>query len=132
MDSPHGEVSSGVHGGVSRHHHRARTRQARLYSVPMIRHTVAFTLVHAPDSAAEQDFLNEAPALLRAIDGVQDFTVSRQVGRKSDYRFQFAMTFADEATYAAYDAHPDHQHFVATRWQHEVSAFEELDFIAYP
>ena len=98
----------------------------------MIRHTVSFTLVHAPGSTAEQDFLTQAPALLREIDGVQDFTVSRQVSPKSGYRFQFAMTFADEATYAAYDAHPDHQQFVATRWTNEVSAFEELDFIAYP
>ncbi|MDN5599696.1 MAG: Dabb family protein [Brachybacterium sp.] len=98
----------------------------------MIRHTVSFTLVHDPDSAAEQDFLTQAPALLREIDGVEDFTVSRQVSPKSDYRFQFAMTFADQATFDAYDAHPTHQEFVATRWQSEVSAFEELDFIAYP
>lgn len=102
------------------------------YCDRMIRHTVSFTLVHAPDSAAEQDFLTRAPALLREIDGVEDFAVSRQVSPKSTYRFQFAMTFADEATFAAYDAHPDHQQFVATRWQNEVSAFEELDFIAYP
>lgn len=98
----------------------------------MIRHTVSFTLVHASDSAAERDFLTRAPALLREIDGVEDFAVSRQVSPKSTYRFEFAMTFADEATFAAYDAHPDHQQFVATRWQNEVSAFEELDFIAYP
>lgn len=98
----------------------------------MIRHTVSFTLVHAPDSGAEQDFLTQAPALLRTIDGVEDFTVSRQVSPKSDYRFQFAMTFADEATFAAYDSHPDHQEFVASRWRTEVSAFEELDFVAYP
>lgn len=98
----------------------------------MIRHTVAFTLVHAPDSAAERDFLTAGPALLRAIPGVEDFTVSRQVSPKSSYRFQFAMSFADQAAYTAYDTHPDHQEFVATRWSTEVSEFEELDFVAYP
>jgi len=98
----------------------------------MIRHTVAFTLVHAPGSPEEQDFLTRGPELLRAIPGVTDFTVSRQIGSKSDFRFQFAMSFADEEAYAAYDAHPDHQGFVAQRWQNEVARFEELDFVAYP
>ena len=98
----------------------------------MIRHTVSFSLVHAPDSPEEREFLTSAPALLSAIDGVQDFTVSRQVSPKSTYRFQFAMSFADAATFAAYDGHPDHQGFVATRWQSEIAEFEELDFIAYP
>lgn len=117
---------------VSRRHRHALAAGVSIYCDLMIRHTVSFTLVHAPDSAAEQDFLTQAPALLRKIDGVQDFAVSRQVSPKSDYRFQFAMNFADQATYAAYDAHPEHQQFVATRWSSEVSAFEELDFIAYP
>lgn len=98
----------------------------------MIRHTVSFSLVHAPDSPEEQEFLASAPALLRAIDGVHDFTVSRQVSPKSSYRFQFAMSFEDEASYTAYDQSDAHQEFVATRWQSEVSEFEELDFIAYP
>jgi quinol monooxygenase YgiN len=98
----------------------------------MIRHTVAFTLVHAADSEQERDFLSGGPELLRAIPGVLDFAVSRQVSPKSRYRFQFAMSFADEQAYAAYNDHPDHQHFVATRWATEVAEFEELDFVAYP
>ena len=97
----------------------------------MIRHTVAFSLVHAPGSPQECAFLTEGPALLAAIPGVEDFTVSRQVGAKSPYRFQFAMTFADQAAYDAYDAHPDHQGFVATRWAHEVADFAELDLVPY-
>lgn len=97
----------------------------------MIRHTVAFTLAHAPGSDEERDFLTAGPAVLRAIPGVEDFTVSRQTSDKSGYAFQFAMTFADEASYAAYDAHPHHQEFVATRWANEVVAFEELDFTPY-
>lgn len=98
----------------------------------MIRHTVAFTLTHAPESDEEQDFLTGGPALLRSIPGVQEFTVSRQVSPKSSYRFQFAMTFATQDAYDAYNEHPDHQHFVATRWGAEVASFEELDFTTYP
>ena len=97
----------------------------------MIRHTVAFTLVHAEGSPEEQGFLTDGPALLRAIPGVADFVVSRQVSAKSPYRFQFAMTFADQAAYDAYDQHPDHRGFVATRWASEVEAFEELDLTPY-
>ena len=98
----------------------------------MIRHTVAFSLHHEPGSDAERDFLESGPALLRQIPGVEDFTVSRQVSPKSSYRFQFAMTFADERAYEAYNAHPDHVAFVASRWATEVSEFEELDFVAWP
>lgn len=98
----------------------------------MIRHTVSFSLLHALDSAEEREFLASASTLLRAIDGVHDFTVSRQVSPKSSYRFQFAMNFEDDASYTAYDRSDAHQEFVATRWQSEVSEFEELDFVAYP
>jgi Stress responsive A/B Barrel Domain len=98
----------------------------------VIRHTVAFTLVHPAGSAEERAFLDEGPALLRAIPGVEDFVVSRQVSAKSPYRFQFAMTFADQAAYDAYDAHPDHRGFVATRWADEVAEFAELDLTPYP
>ncbi|SEQ01439.1 Dabb family protein [Microlunatus flavus] len=98
----------------------------------MIRHTVAFRLVHPEGSPEEQAFLTEGPALLRAIPGVEDFVVSRQVGAKSTLRFQFAMTFADQAAYDAYDAHPDHRRFVETRWAGEVAEFAELDLVPYP
>ena len=97
----------------------------------MIRHTVAFRLVHTSGSAEEQAFLSEGPALLRAIPGVEDFVVSRQVSAKSPYAFQFAMTFADQAAFDAYDAHPDHRGFVATRWAGEVVEFAELDLVPY-
>lgn len=101
------------------------------YPTEMIRHTVAFTLRHDEGSAAERDFLSTGPALLRAIPGVDDFTVCRQISPKSTYRFQFAMTFADEDAYADYNNHPDHQAFVTSRWATEVGEFEELDFVEY-
>ena len=98
----------------------------------MIVHTVCFTLVHEPDSAAEAAFLAAARATLPAIPGVRDFTVSRQVSEQSDFRFQFSMRFADQEAYTAYDAHPAHRGFVATRWADEVASFQEFDFVPLP
>lgn len=93
----------------------------------MIQHTVSFALVHAEGSEAERDFLDTARAVLSGIDGVQDFTVNRQISPRSAHRFQFSMVFADQAAYSAYDAHPDHRGFVADRWVPEVASFQELD-----
>ncbi|MBD8079701.1 Dabb family protein [Cellulosimicrobium arenosum] len=95
----------------------------------MIQHTVAFRLVHAADSPEEVEFLATARRTLTSIPGVRDFTVSRQVSAKSTLTFQFSMVFADAATYAAYDAHPAHQGFVAERWVPEVAEFAELDLV---
>ncbi|OLT53408.1 Dabb family protein [Cellulosimicrobium sp. CUA-896] len=95
----------------------------------MIQHTVAFRLVHAPDSPEEAQFLADARRTLTAIPGVRDFTVSRQVSAKSALSFQFSMVFDDDAAYAAYDAHPAHRSFVADRWTTEVAEFQELDLV---
>lgn len=95
----------------------------------MIRHTVSFSLVHPADSDAGTEFLSTGARTLSAIPGVEDFVVSRQVSAKSEHAFQFAMTFADQAAYDAYDTHPDHRGFVASRWAVEVSSFQELDLV---
>ncbi|MBB3325319.1 Dabb family protein [Microlunatus antarcticus] len=95
-----------------------------------IQHTVVFRLVHPAGSAAEAAFLETARATLPAIPGVRDFAVHRQVSAKSDLAWQFSMVFADEEAYAAYDAHPDHTGFVASRWVPEVASFSEYDFVA--
>jgi hypothetical protein len=94
-----------------------------------IEHTVVFRLTHPAGSPAESDFLNAARSALTTIPGVRDFTVNRQVSPKSDLAWQFSMRFADQTTYDAYNAHPTHVDFVATRWQTEVAAFQEYDFI---
>ena len=94
-----------------------------------IRHTVVFSLVHEPGSEPADRFFTDARATLTSIPGVEDFVISEQVSPKSDLTHQFAMTFADDAAYAAYNAHPVHVDFVATRWVPEVAAFQEYDFI---
>ena len=93
----------------------------------MIRHTVVFTLKHGPGSPEEVAFLRDA-LILADIPGVQNFEQRRQTSRKTDFAFGFAMSFADAAAYAAYDAHPDHVAFVRDRWVPEVARFMEIDY----
>lgn len=97
-----------------------------------IQHTVVFRLEHEADSPAEQDFLATGRRILSAIPGVEGFTISRQVSAKSDMVWQFSMSFASQAEYDAYDAHPDHRGFVAERWEREVATFQEYDFVVHP
>lgn len=95
-----------------------------------IQHTVVFRLAHEPGSPAESEFLDTARTSLTAIDGVTEFAINKQVSGKSDLDWQFSMIFADQAAYEAYNAHPEHLSFVKNRWQTEVEAFQEYDFIA--
>ena len=95
----------------------------------MIRHTVVFSLKHAAGSAEEAAFLRDA-RVLADIPGVQNFEQLRQVSPKTDFAFGIAMAFADEAAYAAYNAHPVHAAFVADRWVPEVERFMEIDYQA--
>lgn len=94
----------------------------------MIRHTVAFSLRHAPSSVEEVDFLAEAREL-GTIAGVQRFEQLRQVSPQSDFTFSISMEFDDEEAYAAYNSAPVHVGFVGTRWQTEVQKFQELNFV---
>lgn len=93
----------------------------------MIRHTVVFTLKHAPGSSEETRFLDEA-LVLKTIPTVQKFEQLRQVSPKCSHAFGFSMEFADQAAYDAYNAHPAHERFVAQFWVPEVSAFQEIDY----
>ena len=94
----------------------------------MIRHAAIFRLTHAAGSGAEADFLR-ALAGLGAIPGVQDFAIAREVSARNDFAFAVSMNFADQAAYAAYDAHPAHMAFVQSRWLPEVAAFMEHDTV---
>lgn len=93
----------------------------------MIRHTVAFTLKHAPGSPSEAAFLRDALALAE-IPSVQQFEQLRQVSRKNQFAFGFSMEFDDQAGYEAYNDHPIHVAFVRDRWVAEVTHFLEADF----
>ena len=96
----------------------------------MIRHTVVFTLKHAPGSTEEAAFLRDA-LVLEAIPGVMKFERLRQVSPKADFAFGFSMEFADQAAYQGYNDHPDHVAFVQGRWIPEVARFQEIDYIAF-
>lgn len=98
--------------------------------MPAIQHTVVFRLVHEPGSSAEAEFLDAGRVTLAAIPGVTAFMINRQVSRKSDLRWQFSMTFADQDAYDAYNGHPAHVAFVEQRWHTEVDTFQEYDFLA--
>lgn len=95
----------------------------------MIRHTVVFNLRHEAGSYAEAAFLRDA-LVLEAIPGVQKFERLRQVSPKADFAYGFSMEFADQAAYDGYNGHPDHTAFVRDRWVPEVSAFQEIDYVA--
>ena len=93
----------------------------------LIRHTVAFTLIHPPGSKAELDFL-AAGRELATIPSVRNFECLRQVSPKSHFRFAFSMEFDNAEGYAAYNNHPYHSEFVERRWRSEVDDFQELDY----
>jgi Stress responsive A/B Barrel Domain len=54
----------------------------------------------------------------------------REVSPKNDYRFGLTMEFADVSAYQVYNEHPDHVAFVASRWDAEVTEFQEIDTTA--
>lgn len=94
----------------------------------MIRHAALFRLRHAQGSPEEADFLAALDGL-RAVPGVRDFAIAREVSPKNPYAFAVSMSFADAAAYAAYDRHPLHQAFVQDRWVPEVAEFMEHDTV---
>ena len=94
----------------------------------MIRHTVVFTLKHAPGSLQERAFLRDARLALEGIPGVEKFEQLRQVSPKNDYRFGFSMEFADQPAYDGYNNHARHVAFVRDRWTREVDRFLEIDY----
>ena len=92
-----------------------------------VRHTVAFSLEHAPGSPEEAGFL-AAAARLSEIPGVEEFEILRETSPKNEYHFGISMEFAGRAEYAAYNEHPDHVRFVEGRWLPEVREFLEIDY----
>ena len=96
----------------------------------MIRHTVIFKLKHSAGSQAELDFLRSARKLAD-IPVVKNFECLRQISEKTDYDFGLSMEFTSPEDYKVYNAHPDHVHFVQTRWIPEVTDFMEIDYVPH-
>jgi heme-degrading monooxygenase HmoA len=95
----------------------------------MIRHSAIFRLKHPDGSPEEVSFL-AALLALKAIPGVADFHITREISPKNPFRFAVAMRFADQAAYDAYNLHPAHVAFVRDRWVPEVAEFMEHDTVA--
>ncbi|MGO4547292.1 Dabb family protein [Paenibacillus sp. 2TAB23] len=93
-----------------------------------ILHSVIFTLKHEQGSAEEAQFLADGERILTSIPTVTNFQVYKQVSAKNNYRHGFAMEFANQADYDAYNEHPLHVQFVSERWALEVEAFLEIDY----
>ena len=96
----------------------------------MIRHTVIFKLKHSAGSQLELDFLRAARKLAD-IPAVKNFECLRQISKKNNYDFGLSMEFISLEDYEIYNAHPDHVHFVQSRWIPEVTDFMEIDYEPY-
>lgn len=94
-----------------------------------ILHSVIFSLKHEKGSEAERRFLEDGKRILTSIPVVSNFQAYKQVSAKNDYDHGFAMEFASQADYDAYNAHPLHEQFVQERWLTEVEKFLEIDYI---
>jgi len=93
----------------------------------MIRHTVAFKLIHPRNSHEEKVFLG-AIVKLAAIPGVQNLKLMKQTSKKNNFNYGLSMEFENAVAYEDYNRHPDHVAFVKTRWLPEVIDFLELDY----
>lgn len=93
-------------------------------------HTVIFDLKHPVDSPDAKKFLNDGYDILTKVPGVHDFQAFRQVSPKNDFQYGFYMRFINQKEFDTYTNHPDHNKFVAERWEKEVVRFQESDFEA--
>lgn len=93
-----------------------------------ILHSVIFNLKHEKGSEAERQFLEDGKRILTSIPTVTNFQVYKQTSVKNDYDHGFAMEFANQADYDAYNEHPLHVQFVNERWVTEVEKFLEIDY----
>lgn len=93
----------------------------------MIRHTVAFKLVHPKNSPEEKSFL-DAISKLSAIPGIEKFELLRQISKKNNFDYGLSMEFATGIAYDNYNQHPEHVAFVRNIWIPEVIDFLEIDY----
>jgi hypothetical protein len=93
-----------------------------------IQHMVIFNLKYEKLSEEVDIFLKDGERILKAIPGVQNFQVFKQVSMKNDYDYGFSMFFKNRDAYTSYNNHSDHISFVEDRWKKEVTRFLEIDF----
>lgn len=98
-------------------------------SESMIRHTVAFKLMHPKGSPEELEFFKAAEKLPK-IPSALNFEAFREVSTKNDFEYFFYMEFESEKDYEAYNVHPDHVEFVEKYWVKYVEKFIEIDYKA--
>ena len=96
----------------------------------MIQHSVIFTLKHPAGSEEEAAFM-KAVMVLSEIPCVQNFQRFRQTSPKSIFTFGLSMEFDAQADYEAYNNHPVHLDFIASKWIPEVEGFQEIDCVKY-
>jgi len=96
----------------------------------MIQHPVIFTLKHPAGSKEETAFM-KAVMVLTEIPCVQDFQRFRQTSPKSIFTFGLSMKFDTQTDYEAYNNHPVHLDFIASKWIPEVEDFQEIDYVKY-
>jgi hypothetical protein len=94
----------------------------------MIQHTVVFRL----NAGADVDHFLTRARSLASIEGVLDFEVLRQVGKKNEFTHGLSMFFDEQSTYDQYNDHPVHVAFVNEVWIPNVAEFLELDYVRDP
>ncbi len=96
-----------------------------------IRHMVIFNLKHPKGSDLAAKFLRDGREILSSIAVVTEFNAFEQVSPKNDFDYGFAMDFANQLDYDAYNAHPLHTSFVEERWMKKVVRYLEIDFRSF-
>lgn len=95
----------------------------------MISHLVLIRLRGGLGRDREERFLAQAREVLGPIPGVRNLQVGRNLRAESTHPFALVMEFADEAALRAYQAHPEHQRFLADIIGPLVEDKQVLDYV---
>jgi hypothetical protein len=92
-----------------------------------IQHVVIFNLKNSEEQHI-RSFMGNSRTILSGIPNVQHFEAVKQVSVKNSFLYGFSMSFADDAAYQSYNAHPAHTAYLENYWFKYVSEFLEIDF----
>jgi hypothetical protein len=96
----------------------------------MISHVVLIRLRGGLGPEREERFLAQAREVLGPIPGVRSLRVGRNLRPGSGHPLALVMEFADEAALQAYQAHPEHQRFLAEIIGPIIEDKQVLDYVA--